>query len=270
MRQEKNLYYREIFGRDNLFTKAIFDFFMKIASYPRLLLEVFLRKNMGERYFSLATAITIAVLLLAYPIVINQGFSVRPSAADVYAYYSGETSTFARPSFLGKYAIWYLFTGGFIYMMILRYKEVRRNPSVFDFGRFSLSAGDIHDFFYTFKFFAKKANPRIIATLYEPAVAFIIGLVLYLVGQNIGLVIGVAAICYSLSYAGEYKKGDDFVMDMIDEMIMNEEMEDAFVNDTDAENSRGVRFYMNKPSDRELRKKLAETFIEKEETAYVL
>ena len=54
----KNLYYRTVFMRVNSIKEIILGFFLAIASYPRMLLEVFTRKNMGERYFSLATAYT--------------------------------------------------------------------------------------------------------------------------------------------------------------------------------------------------------------------
>jgi hypothetical protein len=53
-----------------------------------------------------------------------------------------------------------------------------------------------------------------------------------------------------------------FVMDKIDEIILNEEMENAFVNDEDLNKTRGVQFYMRKPNGEELRRKAAEGFFE--------
>jgi len=51
----------------------------------------------------------------------------------------------------------------------------------------------------------------------------------------------VCSIFYSLSYFAAYKKADDFILDQLDEMIMGEEMEDAFVDDN-YNNERGCGF----------------------------
>lgn len=60
---KKNLYFQTMFQRTNGIKMIILDFFLSIASWPRLMIEVFIRKNFGERYFSLAAAITITVIL---------------------------------------------------------------------------------------------------------------------------------------------------------------------------------------------------------------
>jgi hypothetical protein len=75
----------------------------------------------------------------------------------------------------------------------------------------------------------------------------------------------VSSIFYSIGYLAAYKNGDNFVMDKIDEMILNEELEDAFVNDKDASETRGVRFYARKPNGEDLRRRVADAFMEEEE-----
>jgi len=88
-------------------------------------------------------------------------------------------------------------------------------------------------------------------------------MLLYFLNQKLGGLIAICSILYGLSYAGAYKNGDDFALNKIDEMIMNEEMGGSF--STEEEQSKtGVRFYMKKPNREDLRKRLADSFIEKD------
>ncbi|CAG5011145.1 hypothetical protein DYBT9275_04891 [Dyadobacter sp. CECT 9275] len=54
-----NLYYRAVFRRQSMLNEFVMDFFLYFCSYPRLMLEVFVRKNFGERYFSFFSALMI-------------------------------------------------------------------------------------------------------------------------------------------------------------------------------------------------------------------
>ncbi len=253
---KKNLYFRTVEHRRNVLSTAILDLAYKLSSYPKLILECILRSNMGERYYNAASAITLSVVLAIYPIVFRDGF---------FATLFGGRSMFFReqsPSFLSQYGTWYLFLACFAYCAFRRWQEVKRNPSVFDFHRYSLYTGDIQLralwSILPFRF----PSIRIIEIYIEPAIFFVIGYILSKLGQPIGTLLVTCSIMYALSYAYAYKRGSDFVLDRIDEKIMNEEMENAFVNDEHGDNYRGVRFYTRKPSERLLRKKLAETFIE--------
>ena len=75
----------------------------------------------------------------------------------------------------------------------------------------------------------------------------------------------VCSVFYSFGYAGAYHIGDNFVMDKIDEMISNEELEDSFVNDKDPSETRGFRFYGKKPTDPDMRRKVASLMTEDKE-----
>jgi hypothetical protein len=255
---KKNLYYAEVFQRSNLIKMAILGFFMAIASWPRLLLEVFIRKNFGERYFSLATAITIAVVLTPIPFLIG-GNSQYNDGIDIVAIHF----------------TWYLFLIAFLVMSYIRQKEVDREPSVFDFARFSLSTGLIHPKFYEIKIYSKKdengkhikvgPDDRQISTIFEPLFFLVIGLVFLLLGQSLGYLLVVSSICYSFSYVAAFSIGDHFIMDKIDEMICNEEMVNSFVDDQEPSQTRGFYAYGRRPADPDFRRKLAETFIENSE-----
>jgi len=45
---QKNLYFRQVTRRQNLLGKFILDIFFAFSFWPKLLLEVFIRKNMGD------------------------------------------------------------------------------------------------------------------------------------------------------------------------------------------------------------------------------
>ena len=261
---QKNLYYRTVFRRDNVIKKAILDFFLAIASYPRLLLEVFIRKNFGERYFSLASVLTITVILLVFPGLINSLMSLGHRGFD------DDYGSFGRnQGFFSESALWYVFIAAFLVFSILRWLEVRKNPSVFDFKRFSLYTGDINPLFNKIKVFDKPVNTRWIEIFFEPLPFFILGFILYLLKQKLGIVLCFSAVCYGLSYAGAYRNGDNFVMDKIDEMIVNQEQHSAFVDEEDAGKTSGVRFYARRPNAKELREKVLSSFSEGEDDTIV-
>lgn len=246
---KKNLYYRTVFKRSNPIKEAILGFFFAFCSWPRLLLEVFLRKNMGERYFSFSNAIIMSAILGWLPFLYSQAMS---------RFFGSDDSAIL---FL-RFTSWYVFLAGFLYMCYLRQQEIYRLPSVFDFGRFSLTAGEIHPQIREFEIGGKKPDTRLIETLVEPGLCAFVGLTLSILGQPIGLVIIFSSLFYSLSYMEAYRQGDHFIMDKIDEMICNEEMVSSFVEDRDSSQTRGVHFPGRRPTDPETRRKLIDSFVE--------
>lgn len=260
---KKNLYFRNVYKRSDPASTLAVKVFQKLASYPRLLLEVFIRKNFGERYFTFGKAINAAIVIAIIPLLHYFYFE-----ASTYFQYS-DVRTQMIGMFSVGYASWYLFIIIFLVIAYKRKLEIARNPSVFDFAKFSLHTGDINPRFYKIKLFGKVPDTRLVETLYEPAFFFFIGIALYLMAQMVGLLLVVSAILYRLSYIGAYRLGDDFVMDKIDEMICNEEIFGSFVEDKDASQTRGVRYYGRKPNDESVRRKLIDSFIEEEEVVEV-
>lgn len=249
---KKNLYYRSVFKRTNKLKETFLNFFLAFCSWPRLLIEVVIRRNFGERYFSFSACLLLAFLIALYPPAIVE------IQKRMYALLGME---YTWLNFLYHQLTLYLYLIGFVYMSIKRRNEIKRLPSVFDFARFSLSAGEIHPYFLNFHWKGKKVSMRTIETKIEPGVFFLAGLGLYILGQTLGGILMYSAIFYSLSYKGAYRQGDHFIMDKIDEMICNEEMVKAFVEGRDANETRGVNFYGRKPADPETRRKLIDTFI---------
>ena len=259
----KNLYYRQVFQRRSILKEFLLDLFLGLSSWPRLLLEVFLRRNLGERYFSLSAAIGIVVFLAGTPIATAFMPSLFGGLFRSQDYRYGESIWETIGRTIADNLLLYLFLAAFVAASLRRLREVQRLPSVFDFGRFSLSSGIIHPLFFSLELGGKPVDVRIIETLLEPALFFALGAVLWLLtDQSLGPVLVVCSVIYSLSYVGAYHKGDHFVMDHIDEMICNEELVHAFVDGQEVDQTRGFRFYGRRPADPATRRQVAETFVE--------
>lgn len=253
---KKNLYYRTVLRRVGRAEDSLVSSFLWISSWPRMIIEVFTRKNFGERYFSLSTAFIVAFLLLIMPLGFENNF-----------YFFSRNSYYHRVSsdFWIRNTTWYIYLFAFVFQCFMRKKEIDRLPSVFDFARFSLSAGQLRSFFWNIKWRGKNFDARTIEILVEPGLFFVLGLALSIIGQSLGLLLIICSIIYSLSYEAAYKLGDQFLMDKIDEMICNEEQANTFIEGKSTHETRGVQYYGRKPADPEARRKLAESFLEEEE-----
>ena len=247
---KKNLYYEGVFKRKNAIKRTAGLIFIMFASMPRLLLEVFIRKNFGERYFSLPQAIVTAILLLPIPIGIDTG----------RAFSHGEF--ISRSSMFFNNITWYVFLAGFIYFSLKRQKEIKREPSVFDFAKFSLSTGIINPSFYAVDFLGRKPDPRFISTVIEPLFFLTIGLVLTVMAQKVGMLLIICSLLYSASYFVSYNIGDHFIMDTIDEMICNEELVSSFVDGRRPDQTRGFDPFCRRPADKNFRRKIADQLIQ--------
>jgi hypothetical protein len=259
---KRNLYYRTMLRRDNLLKKAIFSFFQMFASYPRLLLEVFIRKDFGERYFQLNSALSITAILALWPVLktkILAPFHHLDEAYMMQSEMSDNPLSHHMPdtSLMPHYLVWYLFLALFLVFCFIRRAEIKRNPSVFDFAKFSLYSGTINPLFFKIQLPWRKTNTRLVETIFEPALFFVAGLILWkLLHQGIGLVVVISSIFYSLSYAADYAAGDNFIMDKIDEMIANEELEKSFVEGVESDKTRGFNMRAAAPADIEMRRKV--------------
>lgn len=237
-----SIFYHATFQRINRLKNFILNYAYMLCSYPRLIIEVFIRKNFGERYFNLSSAIT-AIVVMAY----------LPFHLDPHRDYSEVWFKILKENFL-----WYAYLAGFIYCSWLRWQEVRRNPSVFDFARFSESPGEINPIFSIMTKPGATPNLRLIEIVLEPLPFFIGGIILTQLGQSLGTLLTVCSIFYSLSYWQAYRIGDNMIMDLIDEVIFAEELENIMVFKQPSSKTRGVRFHAELPSDLLLSQKLVD------------
>jgi len=231
---KKTLHYQTTLDRPNRIKQLIFGIFMLICSYPKLLLEVFLRRDMGERYFSLTYCIFAAFILFAFP------------------FYLPPMRTYPVWFVIESFWTWYAFLAAFCFFAVKRYVEIRRNPGVFDFAKYSRSDGEGLKFFDRFFTFFKTDNPRLLGIAFEPMIPFGVGLVMLVIGQGpLGILLLFCSVVYSVSTAAAYYDGDQMVMNIIDKIILNEERAESFR--TNQPPKRGVGFHPRLPDLQSLR-----------------
>lgn len=267
---QKNLYYRSIMRRENTIKKFFLSLFTFFASGARLLLEVFIRKGFGERYFKLSAAaiLTVEFGFLPFLLVFLQRklWAVLQVAAPMGNSWSDETmgesvaASPVEPSFWAGYTGWYLFVAAFLLFSIKHHLDQKRDPTVFDFQKFSLYGGALQSYTQKIPFFKTK-NARLRECFVEPLFFMVIGILLILIHQYVGWLLVICSIFYSVSYISAYEAGDNFVMDRIDEMISNQEMEKSFVDGADADDTRGFTFRGHRPEREEYRRALLPSII---------
>ena len=227
-------YYHVIFERRNILKDSFYTFFLALSSWPRLILEVFLRRDMGCRYFSIASVISVLVLLWFLPFT-----------------WSGYQSV---PHILKDNALWYLFTLVFLGFGIKRWREVDASHT-FNLERFSLSMGTPLPIFYEYGF-----TNKIIRTVLEPAPAFIIGGLLWLMGDRLGELLVFCSVVYSLSHVAAYDQGNNYILTQIDEWICQQELTNSFREAKDPRYTRGFEFVQDIPGDKQTRERIINAF----------
>lgn len=264
---KKNLYYRAVLNRPNKFKEGLFAFFLITAPIARMLLEVFIRRNFGRRYFSFSLAVILAIMMVGIVKLVT--LATAPTQ-----FFGGGPSNLGyqldipppRVEHGPNQMLWfYIYLGLFLVFSFIRQREINRTQNEYDFNHFSLSSGIFGSLTRYLMQTFKVESVRTVETVVEPGVFFALGLLLTLFSLNIGIFLLVASVCYSLSYVAAYWSGDNFVLDKIDERICNEELERSFVDGLDSSETKGVRFYGRFPSDRETRRKVAESFVSEDE-----
>lgn len=247
---KRNLYLiKGIPQRSNPVKNFILNLFSSSSSLPKLLLECFVRKDFGERYFSLSTALIMAFVLCFVPPLFLFGSAWRMGWGDIIK------------EFILHYLTWYVFLAYFIRVCFLRKKEITRIDGEFDTTRYTFSTGNLDDRIMNFKFKGKGFNIRQVETIIEPGLFLLIGFVLMVLGQFVGILIFLSSIVYSLSYHLMYSLGDDFILDMIDNRIANQVMVSVFVDGVE-DDPTGFRMRTRRPADQSLREDIAGDIID--------
>ena len=227
-------YYQTLYGR-NVLNSQVLPAFIIWLCLPKIVVEVFVRRRMGERYFSLVWAIVAGVILYMLPKYMQQ----------IYGHSVG--------------FFYYVFLTGYAIMTVVSFIEILRAPSVFDLARFSLDTGEALPFFHRIKILGKTPTQRTIDVYLEPLFCFLIGAVISFIFRQplTGLVIMFCSLCHFVSSLAFAIRGDHATMDIIDGIIFNEGVTETFAQDKEV-SSKGVTFYPQKPSSAELRGKLGD------------
>lgn len=219
-----------------------------IASIPARIVEIFMRRNFGERYFSWEIPMLIFVLLIA------------PYIVQIYIGYPG-SSPFTFLHALLCLAI--------PYATYKRHKEVKRSTDTFDDTVYSYYSGDQLKMWdkVRAKYPKLKADYVRVERYYEGAVFILIGFVALLIPFTmvIGVTMMVAGISYIIKVYYRYQMGRSYILDMIDKKIINEQMYDTFVNENPPDKTQGFQWSGPKPGSRDVREKIYEQMLEEED-----
>ncbi len=199
---EQPSYFRSVYGR-SMIKKLLLQITFALCSPFRIIPEVFIRRKMGERYFSGWTCLFWSIIFIGGSI-----FSFTDRA--VYVIPEPYLSNLQAVGIFGI-----LFLG----FSIWRWVESYQNPSTVSFEKFSKSSGEpilIYKSLYQ-----KNMSPRLIEIWLEPLSFFLIGAVLFALPgvRMLGLFLVFCSIMYSLSYRASYGLARDHILDIVDEKI---------------------------------------------------
>lgn len=243
---KKSVFYKTFFGRRNLLKSFILGFVFPICSWPRLVIEVFTRRNFGCRYFTSMSAATVFLILALIPILNGPYHNPFSHVLDI----------------LWDNILWYAYLAAFAFCAYQRAAELRRNPSVFDFGHFTLSAGEIQPNLTKLIPNIPSITIRQVEIIFEPLPFFAGGILLAALGQSLGFLLIFCSVVYSISYWAAYAEGDNEMMDRIDDIICGEELKNIIVNRAPIHETRGVKINAQLPKNAADAEKLAEYFMD--------
>lgn len=238
------IYQKAMMRRQNPIAEHIINFIYNLTTVPKLTLEVFIRRNFGERYFSFAMGIITCIVLSVLP----------------YFFPTTDKYPFSIIQMIGANLLWYGYVGALVTVLIIRKREIAREPSVFDFAKYSLYQGKHIDWFAkTILMQIPRITPRMIDKVIDPGFFLLVGLLAMLLGSPfLGVWIIFSSLCYHLSNAIAYHQGDHFIMDLIDITITAEELEKSIVYNMSPEETRGFSVYGRRPVKMENRKAVFE------------
>lgn len=242
-------YYRSVHMRTNKMKTALYGLFLQLSSFTLIPIEVFFRKNMGLRYFSMFHAFMTCLLLAVIPLMSGGLGTMFMSMFNRYGSYGYNWFHFNMDQLI------------FIIYLILvlvaswkRAKEIKTEPAVFDFQKFSLYSGDIHPLIRNFG--GRAWDIRTIETKIEPLVSFVTGVLIYSLSHPLGIMLMSFSFINMLGQRAAYYFGDQYMLDEIDKLILNREIKETFLGEK--EESNGVRTPWVKPHNPDVRKRILE------------
>lgn len=233
-------YHSATTGYASFVRKVLTILVIGLSMPTNLILSVFYRKNFGERYYSLGAAIVIALLLIM-PVI----------------------GLIKLNAYLAMIISMSLFVIVFLVFAVKRRREFTAFTHNVDCDRYSYYEGDINMKIWDRirKIFPKLSENRyVIRKYYEPALATIVGVILMVIFITlpVGIILTIAGILQYFRVVAQYSIGREFMLDKVDQIISDEEMMNSLFYENPPEKTRGFDFFAPRPSDPNLRKKVAE------------
>ncbi len=200
--KEQPSYFRIVFGRGKL-KKFFIDLIHGLSTPFRFIPEVFIRRHMGERYFSGFLSLFWSFLFIGGSVF---SFTDRAKYVIPEPYLSNLNAAGIFGIVFFAFSLW-------------RWIESYHNPSTVSFDKFSKSSGQPVLIFKTL--LNKNVNPRLIEIWLEPLLFFLIGGALLAIPETrlLGLFLVFCSLMYSLSYRASYALARDYILDIVDEKI---------------------------------------------------
>lgn len=248
---QARIYFRNTFPFVSIIVPIILWVLTFVTHYPARITEVFLRKNFGQRYYSIEAPILIFIIMsIPLFIWITKG---------QYMYIE----------MMGFSWFWILFSFVFLGFAIKRNKEINTELQSFDDSKYTLYTGDELSLWYRFenklpRLFKKDTFYYNIERVYEGGLFVIIGIVLLIIpfSRAVGLLLFISGCSYIITMYIRFKVARDFILDKIDERIYNEDLNDAFMND---KSKRGFRWNAPLPDDPQFRETIADSLIDQDD-----
>lgn len=240
--KEQESYFRTVHGRGG-FKVFLYRLFFGVCTPFRFVLEVFIRRQMGERYFS-------GLLSIFWTIVFIGSY---------VATFSNQAKAVIPEPYLNNLSSIGIFSVLFFGFSMWRWTESYHKPTTVSFDKYSKSSG------YStliFKMLGEKnVSSRVIEIWLEPLLFFFIGVVLFLITDTriLGLFLVFCSIMYSFSYRGAYGISRNYILDIIDEKISTSQLGEYMKKGLLNKNVRGFQSrtpVSEKESERKLLSKL--------------
>lgn len=218
--------------RNTVLIPGFFGMFYVFSTYPKILIEVFTRRNFGRRYFYLTKCLILAFVLGIIPYL----FWVRlVSMYENEKWIRGITPP-DPVDFWKHHVAGYVFLALFLFFSFKRWIEIGHFVGKVQTEKSSRFTGMPLDFFWTFgrretirkekqgnlseeeKATLKYNSGWLVECILEPLPFFLLGVLLLYTLQLFGLVLCVAAIFYSFGYIYSYMKSTENMQDIADEM----------------------------------------------------
>lgn len=220
-------YYYSIYRYENALRAIWYGFIYALAHWPSMMIHVFTRKNMGERFFTLAAPISFCAIL-SLPFIFKNELD--------------RLGDFAGP--LNWFGI--IFLGLYLAIAIERRLEFKRHSHEFDPEKFSKYEGDrlVYDWaiekFKADTLVGKILGWRFVMRNFESLLFIITGLLLLLIpfSRLVGFLLVVSGLLDMAKTRVQFAKGRNYVLDQYDNVIVSREFKESFVNNKKPKDSK--------------------------------
>ncbi|MEM6721114.1 MAG: hypothetical protein AAF611_17425 [Bacteroidota bacterium] len=238
----RNIFVETHFGKPNLIVALLKDFFLFIAIYGSSVVEVFLRKRFGERYFSLSHSVILIFLILYFGNFLSKVLNIENS-----------------------FIILIIFMIIYLGFSLKHRMEISKYGTTYDYKRFSLSNGEIASFWNKLigqSAYGVKISEYSVRVVLEPAIPFIVGFILsfFSLFALVGITLMLSAICLAIKNFMQAQIARNWVLDIIDNKIANETKHDLFITGKSSRETKGVYLPIELPKDKQTRQYLYNTF----------